>query len=103
MELETCNDFQFTSTRSRNSLPALKCGTYLAGIMTIAPDFGLRPLRGGWWFRLKLPNPRISTLPPLTSACDIPSTIVLTVSSMSLRVSWGRLKESCSMSSDRVI
>ena len=35
------------STRSRNSLPALKCGTYFAGTCTLSPDFGLRPVRGG--------------------------------------------------------
>ena len=35
------------STRSRNSLPALKCGTYFSGTCTFSPDFGLRPVRGG--------------------------------------------------------
>src|SRR6185369_1443179 len=35
------------STRSRNSLPALKCGTYFSGTCTFSPDFGLRPTRGG--------------------------------------------------------
>src|SRR5690606_19742893 len=37
----------FKSTRSRSSLPALKCGTCLAGTLTFSPDFGLRPTRGG--------------------------------------------------------
>jgi hypothetical protein len=35
------------STRSRSSLPALKCGTYFSGTWTFSPDFGLRPVRGG--------------------------------------------------------
>ena len=34
-------------TRSRNSLPGLKCGTYLPGKATEPPVFGLRPERGG--------------------------------------------------------
>ena len=33
--------------RTRNSLPGLKCGTYLAGTLPGLPDFGLRPIRGG--------------------------------------------------------
>ena len=35
------------STRSRSSLPALKCGTYFSGTCTFSPDLGLRPVRGG--------------------------------------------------------
>ncbi len=35
------------STRSRSSLPALKCGTCFSGTCTLSPDFGLRPVRGG--------------------------------------------------------
>ena len=34
-------------TRSRNSLPALKCGTYFSETCTFSPDLGLRPTRGG--------------------------------------------------------
>ena len=34
-------------TRSRNSLPGLKCGTCLPGNATEPPVFGLRPARGG--------------------------------------------------------
>src|SRR4029078_9364325 len=34
-------------TRSRNSLPGLKCGTCLPGSATAEPVFGLRPMRGG--------------------------------------------------------
>ncbi len=33
------------SIRSRISFPGLKCGTYFAGTATLAPVFGLRPLR----------------------------------------------------------
>lgn len=33
-------------TRSRNSLPGLKCGTYLPSRLTDWPVFGLRPTRG---------------------------------------------------------
>ena len=36
-----------SQTRSLNSLPALKCGTYLAGTFTLSPVLGLRPWRGG--------------------------------------------------------
>jgi hypothetical protein len=35
------------STRSRNCLPGLKCGTRFSGTITLSPDFGLRPMRGG--------------------------------------------------------
>lgn len=35
------------STRSRNSFPALKCGTHFSGTSTFSPDFGFRPTRGG--------------------------------------------------------
>jgi hypothetical protein len=37
----------YLSTRSRNSLPALKWGTNFSGTGTSFPDFGLRPVRGG--------------------------------------------------------
>lgn len=40
-------DGYLQSTLSRSSLPALKCGTYLAGTATLLPVFGLRPVRGG--------------------------------------------------------
>ena len=35
------------STRSRSSLPALKCGTNFPGTETLLPDFGFLPVRGG--------------------------------------------------------
>lgn len=38
---------QFLSTRSRNSLPGLKCGAYLAGTLTLTPVFGFRPFLAG--------------------------------------------------------
>ena len=34
-------------TRSRRSLPGLKCGTYLPASATVSPVLGLRPWRGG--------------------------------------------------------
>jgi len=37
----------FLFTRSRISLPGLKCGTYFAPRATESPVFGLRPVRGG--------------------------------------------------------
>ena len=40
-------DWGYTSTRSRSSLPALKCGTHFSGTLTRSPDFGFRPVRGG--------------------------------------------------------
>jgi len=33
-------------TLSRNSLPGLKCGTYLPSSFTVSPVLGLRPTRG---------------------------------------------------------
>ena len=45
--LPSSSSFNRASTRSRNSLPALKCGTYFSGTCTFSPDFGLRPTRGG--------------------------------------------------------
>ena len=36
--------FFLKSTRSRNSLPALKCGTCFSGTCTFSPDLGLRPI-----------------------------------------------------------
>jgi hypothetical protein len=45
--LTTQIDSSEPSTRSRSSLPALKCGTHFSGTSTLSPDFGLRPTRGG--------------------------------------------------------
>ena len=76
-------------TLSRNSLPALKRGTLFAGTRTIAPVLGLRPSRGGLWFRLKLPKPRISIRSPLASALLSASSVALTASAMSFAESSG--------------
>ena len=51
-------------TRSRRSLPGLKCGTYLPAKPTDSPVFGLRPIRGARKCSEKLPNPRISMRSP---------------------------------------
>ncbi len=37
------------STRSRSSLPRMKCGTHFSGTGTFSPVFGLRPVRAGRW------------------------------------------------------
>src|SRR5690606_2052819 len=66
------------STRSRSSLPALKCGTCLPGTITCSPDLGLRPMRGERSDNEKLPNPRISMRWPEASAWVIASSMVLT-------------------------
>jgi hypothetical protein len=100
---DICTEAQSMLTRSRSSFPGLKWGTYLAGTITALPVLGLRPFRGGRWLRLKLPNPRISARPPSASVLANSSRIVRIVSSMSLGVSWGWLKDSCSMSSARVM
>src|SRR5690349_11658550 len=47
-------------TRSRRSLPGLKCGTFLPESATVSPVLGLRPCRGGRKWSEKLPKPRIS-------------------------------------------
>ena len=43
----SCSAWNFRLTRSRSSLPGLKCGTYLPLSSTESPVFGLRPTRGG--------------------------------------------------------
>lgn len=50
----------FASTRTRNCLPALKCGTNFPGTWTLSPDLGFLPMRGCRRLSSKLPNPRIS-------------------------------------------
>ena len=91
------------STRSRNSLPGLKCGTNFSGTSTFSPDFGLRPTRDGRRLRPKLPKPRISMRWPLASASDIASSIVFTAKSASLRTSCGNRVASWATNSDLVI
>jgi len=68
----------FWSTLSRNSLPALKCGTNFSGTCTRSPDFGLRPTRAGRGHP-KLPKPRISMRCPFTEALRHRIQIILTV------------------------
>ena len=91
------------STRSRNSLPGLKCGTNFSGTSTFSPDFGLRPTRDGRRLRPKLPKPRISMRWPLAKASDIASSIVFTAKSASLRTSCGNRVASWATNSDLVI
>src|SRR5687768_5494741 len=54
-------------TRCLNSLPGLKCGTYLPGRYTDSPDLGFLPVRGGRKWSEKLPKPRISFRVPVDS------------------------------------
>ena len=41
-----CWTIHYSLTRSRSSLPGLKCGTYLPGRLISSPDFGFLPTRG---------------------------------------------------------
>lgn len=90
-------------TRSRNSFPGLKCGTYLPESATDSPVFGLRPMRGGRKCSEKLPKPRISIRLPVDSFCAICSIKVFTDNSTSLYGSWGWRLEIRSINSDFVI
>src|ERR1700683_3250396 len=90
-------------TRSRRSLPGLKCGTCLPASATASPVFGLRPCRGGRKCSEKLPNPRISIRSPVASASLMISSSCLTASSTSLAGKCFCLAEMISMSSDFVI
>src|SRR3984957_11885989 len=71
-------------TRSRRSLPGLKCGTYLPASATASPVFGLRPWRGGRKCSEKLPKPRISIRSPWASESLMISSICFRASSTSL-------------------
>src|SRR5687768_1743038 len=90
-------------TRSRRSLPGLKCGTYLPDSATVSPVFGLRPWRGGRKCSEKLPKPRISMRPPWASASLMISRICLTASSTSLAGRCFCFAAMSSMSSDFVM
>src|ERR1700722_19603568 len=70
-------------TRSRRSLPGLKCGTYLPASATASPVFGLRPWRGGRKCSEKLPKPRISIRSPWASESLMISSICFSASSTS--------------------
>ena len=52
-------------TLSLNSRPGLKCTIYLPAVTKFSPVFGFLAVLGARYRRLKIPNPRISALPPL--------------------------------------
>lgn len=70
---------------------------------TLSPVFGLRPNLAGLTFRLKLPNPRISALPPAARLSPMASRIVATESTASWCVSVGKRLANLAMSSERVM
>src|SRR5688572_15783757 len=90
-------------TRSRRSLPGLKCGTYFPESATASPVLGLRPCRGGRKCREKLPKPRISMRSPCESASLMISSICFSASSTSLAGRCFCFAVMISMSSDFVI
>src|SRR5262249_44864430 len=89
-------------TRSRRSLPGLKCGTYFPDNATASPVLGLRPWRGGRKCSEKLPKPRISMRSPWESASLMISSICFSASSTSLAGRCFCLAVLISMSSDLV-
>src|ERR1700721_2756279 len=90
-------------TRSRRSLPGLKCGTYLPDRATASPVLGLRPWRGGRKCSEKLPNPRISMRSPCESASLMISSICFSASSTSFAGRCFCFAVMISMSSDFVM
>jgi hypothetical protein len=92
-----------TFTRSRSSLPGLKCGTALAGTRTIAPVLGFRPHLGGRRFTEKVPKPRISALSPCMSTVEMASRIALTDSDASGTVNSGNRDARRLINCERVI
>jgi hypothetical protein len=58
-------------TRSFNSLPTLKKGSFFGLILTRSPVFGLRPVYPSYSFTKNEHNPRISTRSPLARASAI--------------------------------
>src|SRR5690349_9799780 len=90
-------------TRSRRSLPGLKCGTYLPDSATASPVLGLRPCRGGRKCSEKEPKPRISMRSPADKASLMISRICLSASSTSLAGRCFCFAVMISMSSDFVI
>ena len=75
------NPGQVLSSSSRRSLLGLKKGILFGGTSTLAPVFGLRPMRARRWRVWKLPNPRISTLSPDRRARTILSNMAQTTTS----------------------
>jgi hypothetical protein len=57
---------------------ALKTGTFLAGIWTLAPVLGLRPVRALRVFTLKVPKPAMDTFPFCFKVWVISPTMVVT-------------------------
>ena len=90
-------------TRSRRSLPGLKCGTYLPDSATASPVLGFRPMRGGRKCKEKLPNPLISIRSPFARESLIRSRRCFTASSTSFEGRCFCLREIPSISSDFVI
>src|SRR5579862_6415158 len=90
-------------TRSRRSLPGLKCGTCLPESATASPVLGLRPWRGGRKCSEKLPKPRISMRSPCESASLMISRICFSASSTSLAGRCFCFAVMISMSSDLVM
>src|SRR5688572_9446648 len=90
-------------TRSRRSLPGLKCGTYLPDSATASPVLGLRPCRGGRKCSENEPKPRISMRSPADRASLMISRICLSASSTSLAGRCFCFAVMISMSSDFVM
>src|SRR5579863_1350997 len=90
-------------TRSRRSLPGLKCGTCLPESATASPVLGLRPWRGGRKCSEKLPKPRISMRSPCERASLMISRICFSASSTSFAGRCFCLAVMVSMSSDLVM
>src|SRR4051812_20124632 len=90
-------------TRSRRSLPGLKCGTYLPESATASPVLGLRPCRGGRKCSENEPKPRISMRSPADKASLMISRICLSASSTSLAGRCFCFAVMISMSSDFVM
>src|ERR1700682_1343800 len=72
-------------TKSFHSLLGVKNGMFFGGTSTVAPVFGLRPIRPRRCRVRKLPKPRISILSPVCSAEMMESNIVSTMASDSFR------------------
>src|SRR4029077_689941 len=90
-------------TRSRRSLPGLKCGTCFPESATPSPVLGVRLSRGGGKCSEKLPKPRISMRSPCDSASLMISRICFSASSTSLAGRCFCLAVIISMSSDLVM
>src|SRR5688500_13537893 len=90
-------------TRSRRSLPGLKCGTYLPDSATASPVLGLRPCLDGRKCSENEPKPRISMRSPADRASLMISRLCLSASSTSLAGRCFCFAVMISMSSDFVM